>query len=484
MKKISRILSAAAGLAIAVSGINFDMESADADVTTIKGDLNGDGVVDVMDRVYMKKYLINDSIGFPVTNWRTAADLNNDSSIDYTDLNLLRDFMLDCNAEKITPERITQYNGIDVSRWQGDINWEQVKAAGIDFVMIKAGDGTQTESSFIKNITGAKNAGIQCGIYWFANARSVEDAHTEAKVCLDVISKYQLEYPVVYDFEYGTLNNNNPLASDRVRCTEAVNAFLGDIEAAGWYAMVYTNKDFPQRYLNLNEITSRYALWYANYSISQPDVQCSMWQYSCRGRVDGIAYDVDLNVSYVDFRSKMVSLGFNGFEKPEPPAEEQKPENEKTDPPVIDEGRPSGSEVPSADGSKLNINDIKKNTEFWNEWNFTESSSETGVRSYNGEKYGVQLIISAEDKTGYVISADAYWGENESAVIKDEQLYNSSLRGDIQRILTGICGYDKTEAMNFLKSIDLSDSFDVKDSRGNRLMLSYGTKIIFQIKMK
>lgn len=484
MKKISRILSAAAGLALAVSAYVPDMEKADADVTSVKGDLNGDGIVDVMDRVYMKKYLINDSIDFPVTNWRKAADLNNDSNIDYSDLNLLRDFMLECSEERITPEKITKYDGIDVSRWQGDINWEQVKAAGIDFVMIKAGEGTQMESCFLKNITGAKKAGIQCGIYWFANARCVEDAHTEAKACLDVISKYQLEYPVVYDFEYRTLDGNNPLAADRAKCTETINAFLSDIEAAGWYAMVYTNKDFPQRYLNINDITSRFALWYANYSISQPDTQCSMWQYSCKGRVDGIAYDVDLDVSYVDFKSRIVSLGLNGFEKPEPPAEKQDPETEKTDPPVSGEEDPSDKEQPDADNEKRSITDIKNNTEFWKEWNFSEASSDSGIKIYKGEKYGIQINISSDEKTGYVVSADALWGETESSVIRDEKLYNSSLRVDIQRILTGICGYDKTEALNFLKSIDLSDSFDIKDSRGNKLILSYGTRIDFQIKMK
>lgn len=314
LKKTAVLLCAV--FSISSACIKADIVPVKADISALYGDVNGDGQVNIIDSIYMKQYALGVSTDFPVTNWRSAAGVAGTGNISGNDITVHKEQLLRLDDIIYPLKKISVYNGIDVSYWQGDVDWKKARAAGIDFVMIKAGEGTQVEPNFIKNITGAKNAGIQCGVYWFSNARNIEDCHKEAQACLNTIKGYQLEYPVVYDFEYRTVElPNNPLKYDRNKCTEVIYTFLSDIESAGYYAMIYSNKDFPQRYLNIKTLTDRFDFWYANYSISEPDVSCGIWQKSCTGRVNGISTDVDLDVSYVNYKAIMVKNGVNGFPK-------------------------------------------------------------------------------------------------------------------------------------------------------------------------
>ncbi len=287
-----------------------------ADVATVYGDINGDGMVNVMDRVYAKQYYLGVREDLPVTNWRESGGTDDISKY----LSDMGSYLLKADNNIFIGENISKFNGIDVSKWQGEIDWKIVSRSGIDFAMIKAGEGVKIEQTFTRNIEGAKAAGVQCGIYWFANARSVEEAKTEAYACLEVIKKYKLEYPVVYDFEYRsigmegpTTGQKNPLASDRKAATDAIIAFLDIIQQNGYYPAFYSNKDFPNTYLEINRITDKYDFWYANLSVKEPDVECTMWQYSHTGRVNGIPQIVDLDYCFVDYKSKMISLGLNGY---------------------------------------------------------------------------------------------------------------------------------------------------------------------------
>lgn len=289
-------------------------ETVKADVSVLKGDINGNGKVNVLDTVRMKQNALSGKEDFPITNWRKITGADTGKSIRRCTSDHKK-YILRSEKNAYGREKVNTFDGIDVSRWQGDIDWNRVRRAGIDFVMIKAGEGTSVERNFIKNITGAKKAGIQCGVYWFANARNIAECHAEARACLETIKPYELDYPVVYDFEYRTLNDN-PLATDRKGCTDVMITFLKDVESAGYYVMVYSNKDFPQRYLEIDRLTSQFDFWYANYSISSPDVVCNMWQRSCKGRIDGIDADVDLDISYVDYRDIMIKFGLNGFPRP------------------------------------------------------------------------------------------------------------------------------------------------------------------------
>lgn len=294
--------------------------SVKADVSLKYGDVSGDGYVNVLDRMHLKRSILEGGPHFPTTNWRTTLDLNKDGKLDPSDNKIMGQHLLMADGVKIdTAETIHRFDGVDVSKWQDVIDWKTAALSGIDFVMIKAGEGTEIEKMFIKNITGAKEAGVQVGIYWFANATCPDEAVKEAEACLSFIKEYQLEYPVVYDFEYRTLGNepnySNPLAYDKTACTDTIIAFLDVIDKNGYYPMVYTNKDFPQRFLQMDRLTAKYDLWYANFSksLKEPDTECTMWQYSCTGQKHGISTDVDLDVSYVDYKSVMIKNKLNGY---------------------------------------------------------------------------------------------------------------------------------------------------------------------------
>lgn len=222
-------------------------------------------------------------------------------------------------VEEIDDSDVTR-TGIDVSRWQGTIDWQRIKNAGIQFAIIKAGEGTEVESKFYENINGAKAVGIDCGVYWFSNAKSIEEAESEAQACLDAISGYQLEYPVVCDFEYRSLKNN-PLANDKKALTDTILAFLNKTQSNGYYSMFYTNADFSSTYLEFDRITVDFDIWCAGYSIPEPNMPCGIWQHSQTGVVDGTDITglngsqnyVDLDISYKNYPAKMKKYHVNGY---------------------------------------------------------------------------------------------------------------------------------------------------------------------------
>ena len=223
-------------------------------------------------------------------------------------------------AEQEIQSLDTEMHGVDVSRWQGRIDWNRLKAAGVEFAMIKAGEGTGVERNFYANINGAKEAGVYCGVYWFSNAHTYDEAIAEANACLEVISQYQLEFPVVCDFEYRSLKNN-PLADSRKDLTDALIGFLGTIENNGFYSMLYTNTDFSGKYLEFSRITEKYDIWFAGYSVDKPGMPCGIWQYSETGVKDGIDIDnpnvgqtkVDLDIAYKNYPQIMKDLHINGY---------------------------------------------------------------------------------------------------------------------------------------------------------------------------
>ena len=210
--------------------------------------------------------------------------------------------------------------GIDVSKWQGRIDWQQVKNSGVQFAIIKAGEGLEVESRFYENINNAKAAGINCGIYWFGHATSPGEALEEARACMNAIAGYQLEYPVVYDFEYRSLDSN-PLANNKSLLTDTIRAFLGTLQDNSYYSMFYTNGDFSRRFTEINRISCDYDIWCAGYNTSAPSLECGIWQHSEKGtvpgmdidRLNGSHTDVDLDISYKNYPMKMIKYHLNGF---------------------------------------------------------------------------------------------------------------------------------------------------------------------------
>jgi GH25 family lysozyme M1 (1,4-beta-N-acetylmuramidase) len=187
--------------------------------------------------------------------------------------------------------------GIDVSRYQGEIDWPKVKAAGIGFALLRAGYGRrkdQKDSCFERNYKQAKAAGLAVGCYWFSYAGNTAAALAEAEACLAVLKGRSFELGVWFDQEYVPAI----LAADNAQRTENVQTFLHAVEQAGYTAGLYCSTDWLKRRLNTCELTDT-NLWIAQYAsaCTAPLMPC-IWQYSSTGHVDGISGKVDRDVLY------------------------------------------------------------------------------------------------------------------------------------------------------------------------------------------
>ncbi len=218
------------------------------------------------------------------------------------------------NNEGSGNQRKPSHWGIDVSRWQGEIDWEAVKADGVHFAMLRAGYGreiTQEDPTFAQNYDAATAAGIPVGAYWYSYADSPEDAVREANACLTVLGDRTFAYPIAFDIE-----ESFQWALSPEEFSAIVDAFCSTMEEAGYYVMIYTSS-WPLNNLLTPEVEAKYDVWVAQYGKPQPDYQGNygIWQYSCTGQVNGIAGDVDLDYGYVDYQSLITERGFNGFAK-------------------------------------------------------------------------------------------------------------------------------------------------------------------------
>ncbi len=196
-------------------------------------------------------------------------------------------------------------NGIDVSQWQQDIDWEKVKADGIEFAFIRVGyrgssQGTLNDDSYYKqNIEGALAAGIKVGVYMFSQAITEKEAKAEANYVLERIKEYDITFPVVLDYEF--VNNGRLQTADlsKKKATNICLAFCETVKEAGYTPMVYANPDMLNNYLNAKDISSEYLVWLANYTTQTSYTgKYDYWQYSSDGSVDGIEGRVDMNFFY------------------------------------------------------------------------------------------------------------------------------------------------------------------------------------------
>ncbi|MCP1357402.1 glycoside hydrolase family 25 protein [Aneurinibacillus migulanus] len=189
---------------------------------------------------------------------------------------------------------MTKIKGIDVSHWNGVVDWKKVAADGVKFVFLKASEGTTyVDRTFKTNAVNARANGIHVGAYHYAKFGSVTEAKAEAQHFLRTVSVVKLTYPLVLDLE-----ENKKKASKAV-LTDAAIAFLDAIEKAGYFAMIYAGKYFFETQLDEKRLKP-YALWIARYN-SFLGRDAGVWQYTETGRVSGISGNVDMNWSYVDY---------------------------------------------------------------------------------------------------------------------------------------------------------------------------------------
>ena len=193
--------------------------------------------------------------------------------------------------------------GIDVSEWQTDIDWGKVKAAGIEFVMIRVGwrgseKGLLTEDVSARNhYAGASAAGLKIGAYFFSQAITPEEAVEEADFLLNIVKDWQLSMPAVYDWEYISADSRTG-NMDADTLTACSKAFCDRVAAAGYEPMVYFNTSQSLTLLHLGELTD-YKFWLAQYrtGLLYP-YRVDMWQYTETGSVPGIQGNVDINLYF------------------------------------------------------------------------------------------------------------------------------------------------------------------------------------------
>jgi GH25 family lysozyme M1 (1,4-beta-N-acetylmuramidase) len=195
-----------------------------------------------------------------------------------------------------------EIKGIDVSKWNGTINWGEAKKDGVEFAIIREGygkkDPKQVDKRFYDNYNGAKSAGIHTGVYHYSYADSVEDAVKEAQFCLENIQGLDIDFPIVFDIE-----DKEQLKLNNRQRTDIVKAFCNEIEKAGYYAMFYCNLNWLNNYLYKDELTSKYDLWLAHWNAPVPSVPCGIWQKSDCGHINGINGNVDIDIAYKDYTS-------------------------------------------------------------------------------------------------------------------------------------------------------------------------------------
>ncbi|MCM1528628.1 MAG: glycoside hydrolase family 25 protein [Alistipes sp.] len=205
---------------------------------------------------------------------------------------------------------LSSFVGIDISEHQGDIDWQQVKEAGVDFAFVRVGyrsygGGLITiDSNLHTNLEGASAAGIDVGVYFYSQAVNTDEAIEEADAVLDAIEGYDITYPVAFDWE---LVYNDQARTDSVSVETLADccvAFCERVKSAGYTPMIYQNTSTAMNKLDLPRVRD-YEFWLAEFS-SFPSFyyEYDIWQYSSEGTVPGIDAAVDLNICFRDYAEK------------------------------------------------------------------------------------------------------------------------------------------------------------------------------------
>ena len=205
------------------------------------------------------------------------------------------------------------FNGIDVSKHQGLIDWKKVKDSGkVDFAMIRSSYGTAyIDAQLANNVKGCTENNIPYGFYHFIYAITAEKAKAEAEHFINVIKDYSPTYPIVMDIEY--TDDNKSLVGHKDLFTSIINSFAEVCEQAKYYTMLYSNVDWLYNYLD-REAMRKYDLWLAHWTKTPKQENQGIWQYGATN-VDGISGNVDGDIGYKDYPVIIKKAGLNGLNK-------------------------------------------------------------------------------------------------------------------------------------------------------------------------
>ncbi len=226
---------------------------------------------------------------------------------------------------------------IDVSVYQPDIDYYAVKAAGIDGAVLRCGftgwgssHSLNKDTKFETHYAGFTGTGVPVGAYYYSTADSVDFAKKEAAFVRSLLKGKQLAFPIYYDIE----NNERQAALPVSLLTDIAEAFCESMEEAGYFVGVYANTDWFTNKLEHAALSKKYTVWLADYRGANANKTLSrdMWQYTSKGKIDGISGNVDMNECYRDFPSVIKGAGLNGYAKETggTPSPAPKPESGET----------------------------------------------------------------------------------------------------------------------------------------------------------
>lgn len=250
----------------------------------------------------LENLLIDDNNNHQENNNAEIIDDNNQQENNNTEI-------INDNNNETSQENNNIYSGIDVSKYQGTIDWAKVKNSGINFAMIRCGyrgltiGSINEDEKFSQNVINAPANGIKIGLYFYSSAINEEEAVEEANYVLNLIDKYNaksnITYPVAIDIEdFEGTRNYNLTVEER---TNIVKVFCEKIKDSGFEPMVYSYTYFLENKLNMNELES-YDTWIADYyGNTWYNRKYTIWQYTDKGLVDGIIGNVDMNYSYKNY---------------------------------------------------------------------------------------------------------------------------------------------------------------------------------------
>lgn len=209
--------------------------------------------------------------------------------------------------------------GIDVSYWQGEVDFKAVKESGVSFVIMRIGTSYSKDSTFERNYQNARENGLDIGCYFYTYSKDVESARKDAEDVISWIGDKQLEYPVYFDIEDPSLEGLPK--TEKMAICEEFRQRVGD---AGFLVGLYTNSYWLDYLLDKELCYNNYEIWLANWtSTGLPDKDmsgiCNVWQYTDKGVVVGVKGGVDLDLSYYDYPTYVKENGLNNYEKVEEP---------------------------------------------------------------------------------------------------------------------------------------------------------------------
>ena len=207
--------------------------------------------------------------------------------------------------------------GIDVSRYQRNVDYKKLKAAGVEFVIIQAGFGDvlsypkQKDKMFESHYKAAKAAGLHVGAYWYSYATTVAGAKREAQGFIQTIKGKQFDMPVYMDFE-----ERSQFSTGKNNCSAMVTAFCEELEKNNYWTGLYISRNPLQNYIS-TEVANRYSLWVAEYaSKCNYSGTVDIWQYTSSARYNGYSGNLDGDICYRDYPTLIKNAGKNGYTKP------------------------------------------------------------------------------------------------------------------------------------------------------------------------